>query len=252
VSAQPVAAQPALSIAIPAYNEEETVEQVVREADAVLAAIGQRYEILLVDDGSRDRTAAILDRLVGEVSALRVIHHPQNRGFSGAMRTCLWQAEGELVFLAPADGQARLEDIQRFLELAPQYDFIFSYRIGRQDSVLRRALSVGWYTYLRVLFGTTIPEFSSTFLFRREALQQFQIEVSDNAGNMLPMLYLQAHLAGKRVGLVGTIQYERTGGVAKGNSWRNFANTTVEDLHLWWKWRGPIRRKVFARRDTHR
>jgi glycosyltransferase involved in cell wall biosynthesis len=226
-----------LSMTIPAYNEEATLEEIVAEALRAGASIDDAFEVLIVDDGSSDGTAEVADRLAATTPNVRVIHHERNRGFSGAMRSCVDQAIGEYVFLGPADGQAEFNEIRRFWEMKDDYDLIFSCRAGRSDSVRRKASSLVWYTFLRVLFGQAIPEFSSTFLFRRAAIPEFPVQIRPDASNFLPVLYLTGVSTGRRVGTLGTVQHHRRGGVAKGGSVTNTARTVVEDLALWWRLR---------------
>jgi glycosyltransferase involved in cell wall biosynthesis len=226
-----------LTLAIPAYNEVATLAGVVHEALQVLPALARRFEILVVDDGSTDGTGPLADRLSLEHSQVRVVHHPTNRGFSGAMRTGLWGATAEWVALGPADCQARWEDLARFFEIADSYDMIFSYRTGRRDPIYRKLTSRLWFAWLRFLFGIEIPQFSSLFLFRRSAVQQLQVGVRDRASNMLPALYLRACQLRLRVGLVGTVQPARAGGRSKGGNLPNAFRTVTEDLALWWRWR---------------
>lgn len=229
--------KPSLSITIPAYNEAETLESSIREALSVLPQHADDYEVLIVDDGSTDGTGGLADRLAAEHPHVRVIHHPQNRGFSGAMRTCLWQASKDLIILGPADGQARFSDITAFLDRVEHYDLLFGRRIGQTVSSYRRLGSRIWYAYFRLLFGTSIPEFSASFLFRRTAIQAMQIPVLDRGINMLPVLFLLARAKGLRVGLVDSAVYPRAGGRAKGGSVAAALITMAEDLRLWWRWR---------------
>lgn len=228
---------PSLTLVIPAYNEVSTLEGAVCEALEVLPSLVPSFEILVVDDGSTDGTGLLADRLSREHPEIRVIHHPVNRGFSGAMRSGLWSATGEWVALGPADRQANWKDLARFLDIAHSYDMIFSYRTGRDDSIFRKLMSRLWFAWLRLLFGVEIPQFSSLFLFRRAVVQQSQAAVSDRASNMLPVLYLEVLQRGLRVGTVGTRQSARAAGRSKGGSVVNAVRTVVEDLALWWRWR---------------
>jgi glycosyltransferase involved in cell wall biosynthesis len=230
-----VSVAPRLSITIPAYNECVTLEAVVEEAVAVGDGLGTTYEVLVVDDGSVDGTAEIADRLARRHERVRVVHHKRNRGFSGAMRSCLQEAHGEYMFLGPADGQASYDDIKRFWELVDDYDLIFSYRIERGDSRRRKLSSAAWYLFLRVLFAHEIPEFSSTFLFRRDAVPELPIAIRPDASNFLPLTYLTAIQQGRRVGVLGTVQEQRRGGVAKGGNLAIIARTVFEDVRLWWR-----------------
>ena len=223
---------PALSVTIPAYNEEVTLEGVVLEAIAACRRVVEDFEVLIVDDGSTDRTPGIADRLEAEHPEVRVLHHVENRGFSGAMQSCMRNAHGDYIFLGPADGQADYDEIARFWAMTPEHELVFSYRVGRGDRSHRKISSWLWYTGLRVLFGQRVPEFSSTFLFRRETLEQLPIHVREDASNFLPVLFLRARARKIPVGLLGTVQLERRGGVAKGSNVPNTLRTLAEDLRL--------------------
>lgn len=105
-----------LTIAIPAYNEEGSVQRVALQALRAAKALTDKYEILLVNDGSSDRTGTIIDTLTKKHKEIRVIHHRKNQGFSGAIKTCYRNAKNDLVFLAPADGQVDIGDCKLFIE----------------------------------------------------------------------------------------------------------------------------------------
>jgi glycosyltransferase involved in cell wall biosynthesis len=226
-----------LSVTIPAYNEQDTLEEIVGEALTSGASTTDDFEVLIVDDGSTDETGRVADRLASERSNVRVVHHERNRGFTGAMRSCIEEAAGEYVFLGPADGQAEFDEIHRFWDIKDEYDLIFSRRAARDDSARRKMSSAIWYAFLRILFGQTIPEFSSTFLFRRSAIPPLPVKIRPNASNFLPILYLTAIEKGRSVGTLSTVQHQRRGGVAKGGSVANTARTVIEDIQLWWRLR---------------
>jgi glycosyltransferase involved in cell wall biosynthesis len=224
-----------LSITIPAYNEQATLEEVVGEALAAGRLVTDDYEVLIVDDGSTDETPELADRLAHEHAPVRVLHHPENRGFSGAMLSCMRNAACDYVFLGPADGQADYREVERFWRLIPDNELVFSYRIGRGDRSHRKISSWLWYTGLRILFGQVVPEFSSLFLFRRETLGRLPVHVREDASNFLPVLYLRAKARNIPVGLVGTVQHERRGGLPKGSDRGVIMRTLVEDLKLFWE-----------------
>src|SRR5580692_4365426 len=226
-----------LSITIPAYNEESTLEEIVVEALAAGAAISSEFEVLIVDDGSTDITPSLADRLAATQPHVRVVHHQCNQGFTGAMQSCLEQAAGEYVFLGPADGQADFGDIRRFWDMRAEYDLIFSCRVARRDSRRRKIASTTWYTFLGVVFGRKIPQFAATFLFRRAAIPALPVRIRPDAANFLPVLFITACETGRRVCILGTTLHERRAGVAKGGSLTNAARTVIEDVWLWWQLR---------------
>ncbi|MGH3370125.1 MAG: glycosyltransferase family 2 protein [Nocardioidaceae bacterium] len=232
-----------VSVTIPAYNEVETLEEVVSEALAACRRVTPEYEVLVVDDGSTDGTGPLADDLATRhPGAVRVVHHRANRGFSGAMLSCMRNAEKEWIFLGPADGQANYADLERLWEQSSDKRLVFSYRVSRGDPWSRKLSSWLWYSGLHVLFGRRVPEFSSTFLFHRATLEQVPVEVREDASNFLPVLFLQASARGIPVGLVGTEQPPRRGGVAKGADWRVILRTIAEDLRLFWHLR--VRRRL--------
>jgi glycosyltransferase involved in cell wall biosynthesis len=232
-----------MSFVLPAFNEEETLETVVAEVTAAAERNFADYEILIVDDGSTDRTPEIADRLALARPEVRVVHHESNRGFSGAMSSCMQNAIGQYVFLGPADGQANFEDVARFWAVADKYDLIFSYREHRGDATHRHLASTVWYLLIRILFGTEFPEFSSLYCFRRDAIPTFEAKIRPDASNFVLVLYLSALKQGARVGTVGIDHGPRRGGTAKGSSVSNALRTIAEDLVLCRQLRVKTRRR---------
>lgn len=221
-----------MSFVLPTFNEEETLETVIAEVTAAAKRNFTDYEIVIVDDGSTDRTAEIADRLAQADPNVRVVHHESNRGFTGAMASCIENATGEYVFLGPADGQGNFEDVARFWAVRDRYDLIFSHREHRGDHALRHAASQIWYQFIRLLFGTSLPELSSLHCFRRDAIPTFEVHVRPDASNFLLVMYLSGLRQGVRVGTVGIDHGPRRGGTAKGSSVRNALRTIAEDLRL--------------------
>ncbi len=122
-----------ISIVIPAFNEEGSIEKVVEEAFSVLKEISSDYEVLVVDDGSRDRTAPILDTMSNLDPRLRVIHHRTNQGAGSALKTCYTNASGKLVFFVPADGQVSAKELYKLLPFAKDAHAVVGCRAKRAD-----------------------------------------------------------------------------------------------------------------------
>jgi glycosyltransferase involved in cell wall biosynthesis len=134
-------AAPRLSVVIPAYNEEECIEECVAELCAVMDRLGEAYEVLVVDDGSQDRTFERLRSLKARYPQLRVLRFEANAGETAAMDAGLKNARGELIATMDADLQNDPADILRMVEMARDWDVVCGVRAKREDSLVRRVSS---------------------------------------------------------------------------------------------------------------
>lgn len=223
-----------VTIALPAFDEVANLEGVAREARAVLDRLGHHHdgEILVVDDGSTDGTGELADRLALAVPGLRVLHHGTNRGFTGAMTTCFRQAAGDWVFLAPADGQTSLDELEHFLTLAAHADVVVGVRASRPEPLRRIVLSRGFHTIARALFALPEREFSSAFLFRRALLDAMPFRSHPRSATLLPEILYRARRRRARVVTTEVQSLPRRAGQAKGGQLSVAALTLVELLRL--------------------
>jgi glycosyltransferase involved in cell wall biosynthesis len=129
-----------LSIVLPAYNEERNIEPLILEIDGFVKAITPDYEMIVVDDGSRDCTRSRLHRLQTLCPRLRVITHEKNLGYGRALRSGISQAQKDLILLMDADRQFKIEALPRFLEQVPYYAAVIGFRAVRRDNFYRRLL----------------------------------------------------------------------------------------------------------------
>jgi glycosyltransferase involved in cell wall biosynthesis len=244
---------PALSYFFPAHDEAENIEALVEEAVAALDGLAERYEIICVDDGSTDGTAALADRLAAERPGIvRVVHHPVNRGYGAAVRSGLGAARHPLVGFTDGDRQFRVADLGRLVErLAAAdaadrpVDVVAGYRIRRADPPLRLAYARIYRACLRLLFGLTVrdPDCACK-LFRASALRDVRLE---SGGAFLSAeLLIKIEQRGGRIAEVGVPHYPRTAGRASGADPRVVARA-VRDfwslrLRLWANRSAALRR----------
>lgn len=166
------AAQYTLSLVLPAYNEAEGIAQAVIEADDALAALAGEYEVLVVDDGSRDGTAAVVAELARGRPHVRLLRHESNQGYGAALRTGFEAARYDRVAFTDADCQFHLADLNLLLPLTDGAPIAAGYRVDRQDPVRRRFISWGYNTLVRGLLGTRVRDCDCALkVFRREALR---------------------------------------------------------------------------------
>jgi glycosyltransferase involved in cell wall biosynthesis len=209
---------PELSYFFPAHDEAANVEALVDEALGSLPAIAERFEIVCVDDGSRDGTGAIADRLAAEhPDIVRVVHHPRNRGYGAAVRSGLAAARFPLICFTDGDRQFRVADLARLTDrlAATDADVVAGYRIRRADPPLRLAYARVYRACLRALFGLRVrdPDCACK-LFRRGALQAVAVE---SGGAFLSAeLLIKVVARGGRVTEVGVPHHPRTAGRASG------------------------------------
>ena len=168
---------PNISIVFPAFNEEQNLEGVVTSALKILPHMTNSFEIIIVNDGSRDQTGAVAERLTTLSDAVRVIHHPQNRGYGAALKSGIEQAKKDLIFFCDSDGQFTLEDLHRLLAWIDRYDMVIGYREKRQDPFHRRMNAKGWNLLVRALFGLKVRDIDCAFkVFRRQIFDRIGID----------------------------------------------------------------------------
>src|SRR5438105_990674 len=147
-----------LSLVIPAYNEEKVIHAALQEADRALASLTSQYEILVVDDGSRDDTARIVAEVARYSPHIRLLRHAVNHGYGAALRTGFTAAYGDRVAFTDADCQFHLTDLASLLPLTQGAPVAVGYRVQRQDPWKRRFLSWGYNVVVRMLLGTRVHD----------------------------------------------------------------------------------------------
>ena len=211
-----------LSIVLPAYNEEANVESAVGQVSAVAQGLGMDYEIILVNDGSADRTGEIGRQLAQHVPNFRLVEHYPNRGYGGALKAGFDAATKELVAFVPADNQFDFNEIHLLLEAIDGADIVSGYRAKREDPFVRRLNAFGWNTLVRLLFGYLCRDIDCGFkLFRRAVWGRVPV-VSDGA--MIDTEFLAgARARGFRIAEVPVTHLPRVGGEATGANFRVIA-----------------------------
>lgn len=167
-----------LSIFFPAYNEEANIALAVQKTIRVVedSPYVHEYEIIVVNDGSSDRTGEIGGALARTHSAVRVVHHPSNLGYGAALRTGLAAATKEYVFFTDADLQFDILELQNLIVHIPDHDAVIGYRAPRRDPFMRLLNAWGWNRLNRLFFGLRIMDIDCAFkLFRREKVQSLPL-----------------------------------------------------------------------------
>ena len=166
-----------LSVIFPAFNEEANIGAVVQDAYRNIRDFAPVFEIIVVNDGSKDRTGEICDRLVEEFSEMRVVHHARNRGYGAALKSGIELARYDLIFFSDADGQFDLKELAAFIEQTDAYDVVVGYRARRQDPPHRLLFAWGWNILVRFVLGIRIRDIDCAFkVFHRRVFDRIQIQ----------------------------------------------------------------------------
>jgi len=220
-----------VSIILPAFNEAPNVEEAVRQALDVSDDLLAEAEVIVIDDGSTDDTAAIVRRLSAEDDRVRLEQHERNRGYGEAVRTGLSAARLNLVFLTDADLQFDLHELKRFLPLIDHVDVVAGYRIDRQDSAMRRLTARVWNWIVRVVFYVPVRDIDCAFkLFRREVFDD--IDLSAVGAMVSTEVMVRVARSGCSVVEVGVTHYPRTAGKARGAAPSVIVKAVAELLNI--------------------
>ncbi len=214
---------PELSYFFPAHNEEANLQGLVEEALETLPTLAERFEIVIVDDGSRDATPAMADALAASHAEVRVVHHPTNLGYGAALRSGFAAARYGVLGFTDGDRQFRVADLGRLLEVlmagpepalpgsssAP--DVVVGYRIQRADPLVRTVYARLYRLANRIFFGLRVRDVDCACkVFRRNALAGLSVESGGAFFSAELLIKLQA--AGHRVAEVGVPHYPRLAG----------------------------------------
>lgn len=229
-------AQRSISIVFPAYNEEDNVEKAVAQATQCLEQLFQDWEIIVVNDSSRDRTGEIIARLAEQDARVIAIHHPVNRGYGAALQSGIRRAQKELIFFCDSDLQFHLSEILLPLTWIEQYDLVIGYRAKRHDSFQRRLNALCWNILVRLLLGLKVRDIDCAFkLFRSVVFQAIKI---DAVGAMVNTdILVQAMRMGFRIKEIPVTHFPRQHGTQTGAKLRVILKAFKELFRLYRKLR---------------
>jgi glycosyltransferase involved in cell wall biosynthesis len=204
-----------ITIFFPCFNEEQNVERVTCEALDTARQISDDYEIIIVNDGSRDRTAEIAEKLAAEHPRVRAVHHEVNKGYGAALQTGFKNSTKELVFYTDGDGQFKIGEIKNLLPHIERYDIVSGYRIRRQDPLHRKINAFMWGTMVNMLFKLNISDVDSAFkLYRRKIFDD--IDLTSEGALIDTEILAKARMKGYTITEVGVNHYPRTAGSQTG------------------------------------
>ncbi len=227
-----------LSLFFPTYNEEGNIETVVAKAKKVLEQVASRWEIIIVNDGSSDKTGAIALRLSKNDKRIRVITNNPNRGYGGALQSGFYGAKYDWVVYNDSDGQFDFSEITKFLEVKDSADLLLGYRIKRNDSFYRLVLAKGWALCLFLSFGLRLRDVDCGFkMVNKRVLNKIPKLESERGGMINAELAIKAKEYGFELKQIGVHHYPRKTGVATGAQVKVIIKSFADLFNLWKKLR---------------
>ncbi len=235
-----------LSVILPAYNEEALIGQTIFAVMSVLTKWMHDFEVIVVNDGSKDRTADIVAHLAAYDRRIRLVNHTVNQGYGAALVTGFESVTKELAFFMDSDGQFDIGDLARFFPLIEEYGAVLGYRIDRQDTRMRKLNAWGWKQLVRFIFGIRVRDIDCAFkLFRAEFFRTQRLETRGAMINA-EILYKLAR-AGYTYTEVGVQHLPRRAGKATGAKPTVILRALRELFIYTEKWRHEEQRSLYSK-----
>jgi glycosyltransferase involved in cell wall biosynthesis len=225
--------KPGISIFFPAYNDAGTIASLALVAHMTARELTDDYEVIVVEDGSPDHTGALLDEMARSFAWLKVVHHPQNRGYGGALRSGFATASKELVFYTDGDAQYDPRELRALhAALGPQVDFVNGYKIGRSDPLHRIVIGRVYHWFVRTVFGLRIRDVDCDFRLMRRSIFE-KVELTRSSGVICVELMKKVQDHGFRIAQVGVHHFHRSYGKSQFFNFRRVARTLADLIDLW-------------------
>jgi glycosyltransferase involved in cell wall biosynthesis len=224
-----------LSVFFPAYNDAPSLPKLIAKTFATLEAHVADYEVIVVNDGSQDNTGAVLADLARQYGPrMRVITHPENRGYGGALRTGFQSATKDFVFYTDGDGQYDVAELPKLLALMDSdVSFVNGYKLERNDPWHRIFIGKVYNQFARFLFNVSLRDIDCDFrLIRRSLLEDIALE--STSGTICVELVRKLELCGMEVREVGVHHYARLHGRSQFFRLKSLVTTFGQLMRLWW------------------
>jgi len=222
-----------ISVFFPAYNDGGSIASMVINAIMTLKKITNNYEVIVVDDGSKDNTGQIIDELAKKYRHVRAIHHKVNKGYGGALRTGFASARKELIFYTDGDAQYDVRELANLVPLMKEgVDVVNGYKIKRSDPLHRKIVGKLYHYSVKFAFGLKIKDVDCDFrLIRKKVFEK--VHLKSNTGVICVELMKKIQSAGFNVQEIGVHHYHRMHGKSQFFNFSRIAKTLIALAKLW-------------------
>ena len=221
-------AKPNVSLFFPVYNDENTVRTVTQKALKVLSEVAEAYEVIIVNDGSADRSGEIAEELAAEREQVRVIHHETNLGYGEAIKTGFAHSHYEWICFTDGDDEYDVEDLHKLIRLRNFYDLVITFRYVKLYSSLRVFVSWVYNSLVRFLFQSPYRDISTGLRLIRKSLID-EMTLQSSSPFIGAEITIKTMLKGYRVGEVGIQTFPRVFGRGASTTPANVV-ATIRDM----------------------
>jgi glycosyltransferase involved in cell wall biosynthesis len=229
-----------LSVFLPAYNEETNIGPVALKILSILPEIAEDFELIIIDDGSKDKTERLAEGLSKKDSRVRCICHGENRGYGAALRSGLYESKFEWISFTDADGQFDFSEIKLFIEKQRQTnaDLIIGYYLKRAVPFYRKINSLLWKILIFLLFGLRVRDIDCGFkLISKKVIESIPTLESERGAFISTELLIKAKKRGFKIVEVGVHHYPRKAGAPTGANLNVIIRSFIDLFKLWEKLR---------------
>jgi glycosyltransferase involved in cell wall biosynthesis len=227
--------RPSITVFFPAYNDAGTIASMVVLADRTLRKLTDDYEMIVVNDGSRDHTAQVLSELESIYPRLRLIHHTANRGYGSALRTGFANASKDLIFYTDGDAQYDVRELEKLVPLMTgDVDVVNGYKISRSDPWHRIIIGTVYRWVVRLAFGIKIRDVDCDFRLVRRASYN-RVRLASTSGTICVEMIKSFQDAGLRFAEAPVNHYHRAYGKSQFFNFRRLFKTFRDLSALWWR-----------------
>ncbi len=227
-----------LSVFLPAYNEEANLENTVKNVIENLEKNVSVWEIVIVDDGSKDKTGQIADNLAKKNKNISVIHHHPNRGYGAAFKSGLYGCKYPWISFIDSDGQFDFKEIRRFIGTQEKTgaDLVIGYYLGRKVHFTRKLNSKVWQLIVYILFGLNVRDIDCGFkLISKKVVDTIPRLESERGAFISSEFLIKAKRAGFKIVEIGVQHYPRKFGEATGAKLNVIVQSFIDLFRLWRK-----------------
>jgi len=227
-----------LSVFLPAYNEEANIEKTVNNVVDNLKKNVSEWELIIVNDGSKDKTGEIADRLSNRNKNISVIHHHPNRGYGAALKSGLYACKYPWISFIDSDGQFDFSEINRFIDTQEKTgaDMVIGYYLGRKVSFSRKVNTFVWQVIVRLLFGLSVRDIDCGFkLISKKVVDTIEPLQSERGAFISSEFLIKAKKAKFKIIEIGVNHYPRKQGEGTGANLDVIIQSFVDLFKLWYK-----------------